>query len=116
MKKQELREIYRILTGYNEKFQEGYWNARKGKNKTVREKGERDYESAMDMAIYHIEKSPEVLKLLFGENSHPQQKAIVWDEFISPNWFGRDLPRLLRKIDSKILELSDDGNSDEESK
>ena len=107
MNKTELTAAYNILDQIHSEFSMEYSDFRNGSNAKIRSKAERNIDNIIDRACYYIQHNETIYYLLVGENSSDYSKAIAWDEFKSPSWFGRDLAKLLRDIKEKINQVED---------
>lgn len=108
MTREDWEKLHRILDGIHSEFQTNYFDMRKGRNQKIRTKAERDVSNNIDLASHWIIKFPAAYNLLTGEGSTDYGKAIVWEEFQRPNWFGRDLSRFLEQIQERIDSLEEE--------
>lgn len=102
MTKEDWQQVHDKLDNILSDFQLGYNDYKRGKNKKVRDEGERKMDSAIMLADVYITNNFEVYKLLTGEQGNDYSRAINYDEFKRPNYFGGDLSKLLRAIKEKI--------------
>ena len=102
MNKGDWEKLYEILDNCYSNFRADYHNSKNGKNKKIRDRASYNVDNEISLAIRWIEKYPESFDLMTGENATGFDKAIVWDEFIRPNWFNVDMPRFLERIKAKI--------------
>lgn len=107
MTKEQLQNVYNILDGIYSDFHFGYSDYKNGKNIKIRKDGERKVDNSISLACYHIQQNPVIYNLLVGENTDGYGQAIIWDEFKLPQWFRKDFPDLLQKINAKIKEMED---------
>ena len=107
MTKEDWQKLYRILDDIHSDFYTNYNDMRKGKNQKIRSKAERDVSNNIDLASHWIIKYPAAYNLLTGEDATDYGKAIVWEEFVRPTWFGRDLSRFLEQVQEKIDAFED---------
>ena len=105
MNKEEWRRLYEILNQIHSDFYTAYHEYDKGKNKKIRKAGERRVEDAIFHADHHICKNIEAYKLLTGDDGSDYSRAIIYDEFRQPRYFGRDLGGFLKLIQTKINSL-----------
>lgn len=102
MTKEEWQNLHNILQDTYRNFRVEYQNMRNGKNRKIRDKGERDVENSIQLAAVWIRKYPEAFILLTGENGYDFHRGVIWNEFILPNWFNNDMPEYLTSIEEKI--------------
>ena len=107
MTKEDWEKLYGILENTYSNFRENYPKMKNGKNKKIRERASYNVDNEINLAIRWIENYPESFDLMTGENASGFDKAIVWDEFIRPNWFSDDMPRFLERMRSKIESIEE---------
>lgn len=105
MTKQEWQNVYDRLDSILSDFQMGYNDYKNGRNKKVRDAGERKVDSAIMVADAYITNNIELYKLLTGEEGSDYSRTIIHDEFKRPNYFGGDLSKLLMSIKEKITSM-----------
>jgi len=98
MTREEWQKAYDRLDTVLSDFQAGYSDYKHGKNKKIRDAGERKMDHAITIADAYITGNIELYKLLTGEEGSDYSRAINYDEFKRPNYFGGDLSKLLRAI------------------
>ncbi len=107
MNKQELENLYRILDDIHSDFLLAYPTYKNGKNKKIRDDAEGKVDSAIRLADYHIKKNWEVFELLTGgKESSDFSRAVIYDEFLLPHYFGNDMSDFLKKIREKINSIT----------
>ncbi|MEQ8241756.1 MAG: hypothetical protein RIA69_21255 [Cyclobacteriaceae bacterium] len=102
MTKEDWQNLYNILDQIHSDFQNAYHDYKNGRNKAIRSQGERKVDSSINLADYHISKNYEAYELLTGIEGSDYSRAINYDEFKQPRYFGRDLSEFLEKIKVKI--------------
>ncbi|WP_192821290.1 hypothetical protein [Rufibacter sp. LB8] len=103
MTKEEWQTLNTRLVNIVSEFSEAYSMYKTGSNNTKRDRGLRDAEANIHLAIAYIKQHAEALELLTGgPNVHWQTRTFKFDEFKQLQWFGKDMPRFLEKIDEKI--------------
>lgn len=102
MNKVDWVQLHKILKDIYSRFLEDYSDFRNGRNAKIRKEGERQVYNHIDLAKYWIQKSPDSLNLLFPDGANDYGKAIIWGEFIRPNYFKKDMPGYLKSIKEKI--------------
>jgi len=102
MNKEEWQKLYETLNQIHSDFYTAYHEYDKGKNKKIREAGGRRVDNAIFLADHQICKNIEAYKLLTGEDGSDYSRAIIFDEFRQPRYFGRDLGEFLKLIQTKI--------------
>ena len=106
MNKEQWQDLYNILDRLLSDFLTNYRISREGKNKKIRDAAERDYESAISSADYHIKKNWDSFELLTGgKNANGFDRAIINDEFLLPRYFGNDMRDFLLVIKNHIETL-----------
>lgn len=105
MTKEEWQNLFNILQTTYRNFQIEYQNMRNGKNRKIRDKGERDVNNSIQLTTIWIRKYPEAYAILTGENGSDFNRFIVWDEFQLPQWFNNDMPEFLERLEAKINSL-----------
>lgn len=107
----EWKKLYGILDNEHSTFLFEYPTMRNGRNKKIRGDAERKVDNSIQLSCIWIRKYAEAFKLLTGgEESSDFGRAIIWDEFIRPNYFGGDMSEFLEKIKKKIGLLEQDNN------
>lgn len=108
MTKKQWQELYKILNDIHSTFVIDYQTYRNGKNKKIRSDAERKIFNAIHLADYHVKKNPEVYELFTGgADVSDYGRAIIYEEFTRPNYFGHDLNKLLNQIQEKIESLNE---------
>ncbi|WP_264522922.1 hypothetical protein [Flavobacterium sp. N502536] len=103
MNKKQWENLYNILSRTHSDFLSAYLAYRNGKNKKNRDNAERQVDNVISLASYHIRANWEVFELLTGgENSTGFGRAIIYDEFLLPRYFGDDMRELLNAMQMKI--------------
>jgi hypothetical protein len=100
---EDWKKLYGILENEHSTFLLEYPIMRRGKNKKVRADAERKVDSNIRISSMWIKEYPEAVNLLTGgDETSDYSRAIIWDEFLSTNYFGRDMSEFLEKIKEKI--------------
>lgn len=106
MEKEKWKSIFNILDEIHSDFLLEYPHYNNGKNKKIRSDAERNIRNSIRLADYHIKNNPEVFHVLTGEdNISDYERAIIYNEFMRPNYFGNEMSDLLIKIQNKINSL-----------
>ena len=85
-----------------------YPTYKNGKNKKIRAEAERKVYNAISLADSHVKRNWEVYELFTGgPETSDYGRAIIYEEFTRPNYFGSDLNKLLNLIQEKINSLTD---------
>jgi len=109
----EWKKLYNILDAEHSTFLLEYPTMRRGRNKKIRATAERKVDNSIRLAKIWIQKYPEAFNLLTGgDDTSDFGRAIIWDEFIRPNYFGGDMTEFLEKIKKKIKSLEEENNND----
>jgi hypothetical protein len=99
MEKTDWQILYQDLNELHKKFYFQYKNYSHGKNKTIRAIGEREVSDIISRTKRLIAASPEAYTLLTGgPESDDYSRAIIYDEFFTPRYFGKDMGNFLDKI------------------
>ena len=92
MNKEEWQSLHNLLSNIYSDFHFAYLTYKNGKNKKIRSDAERQVENAIRLADYHIRKNWESFELLTGgKDATGYRRAIIYDEFVLPRYFGGDL-------------------------
>ena len=103
MDKKQWQDIYKILNDICSEFLLVYPTYKNGKNKAIRKEAERKVDNAIRLADYHVKKNWEVYELFTGGSDvTPFGRAVIYEEFTRPHYFGGDLTKLLGQIEEKI--------------
>ena len=107
MNRQEMNERYDYLCKIHERFLNYERDFKHGSNKKTREKALK--KAKMEILLFQraVEKEYTLLKIATGEDSDEQKAAIIWQEFVSLNWFGRDAEFFLQKLKDIISNSSE---------
>ena len=107
MDKEQWQNLHNILNQIYSDFYFAYSTSKDGKNKKVRSDAERQVDNAIRLADYHIRKNWEAFELLTGgKEADGFGRAVIYDEFALPRYFGGDLSDFLNKITEKIKSLN----------
>ena len=108
MDKKQWQDLYRILNDIESDFLMEYPTFKNGKNKKIRADAERKIYNSISLADYHVKKNIEVYNLFTGgDNVTDYGRAIAYEEFTRPNYFGSDISKLLSQIQEKLNSLID---------
>lgn len=102
MNKDEWQKLYEALSKIHSDFVPAYSKYKHGSNKQKRKAGESDVDSTIRLARTIIANNTEAYLLLTGEHGNEYSRAIKFDEFVQPHYFGGDLYDFLKKIKGKI--------------
>jgi len=69
-----------------------------GSNKKIRDTGLKKLRNEISLFEYFVEKKPELYNLITCENSTDYHKYIIWDEFLTVQYFVRDLKESIIKL------------------
>jgi hypothetical protein len=106
MNKEQWQNLYDILNRIHSDFLSAYSIYKKGKNKKIRDAAKRDVDNSIRLADYHIKNKWEVFELLTGgEHFSAYGRAIIYDEFLMPRYFGYDMSNFLKVIKDRINSL-----------
>lgn len=106
MNKKEWQNLYNILDKIHSDFLMAYPTYKNGKNKKIRSDTERQVDSSIRLADMHIKNNWEVYELYTGDPEvYDYGRAVIYDEFRMPHYFGGDLNKLLDMIREKIKTL-----------
>ena len=110
MNKKQWQDIYEILDRIHSDFLLAYPTYKNGKNKKIRSDAERTVDNSISLADYHVRQNWEVYELFTG-GSDPKisdySRAIIYDKFRRPHYFGGDVSKLLAQIREKINSLEE---------
>lgn len=108
MNKKEWQNLYNIFDKIHSDFLMAYPIYKNGKNKKIRGDAERDVDSAIRLADMHVKNNWEVYELFTGgPDVSDYARAIIYEEFTKPHYFGGDLNKLLIQIREKINSIED---------
>lgn len=107
MNKEEWQSLYNNLERSYNDFQSMYNDSVNGRNKDVRKKAEKKIGYAIDLADRYIRQNHEAYILLTGENNSDYGRAINYDEFTNPTYFGNDMSEFLDRIKEKIASFGE---------
>jgi hypothetical protein len=102
MNKEDYEKLHERLSKIQDDFHFQYSDMKNGKNKSIRDRAEKDMRHTMSLAETWIRKYPNAFDLMTSPNATDFDKAIVWDEFRSSTWFKTDMSELLNKLKDKI--------------
>lgn len=107
MTKEEWQKLWDTLDKIYSDFIMVYPDYDSGRNKNIRTEAKRKVENLICLADLLISKNYEGYILLTGgENISNYSRAIIYDEFKAPRYFGNSLGDFLQKIKEKIPTLS----------
>ncbi len=107
----EWKKLYGILDNEHSTFLLEYPTMRNGRNKKIRGDAERKVNNSIRLSCSWIKRYGEAFNLLTGgDETSDFGRAIIWDEFIRPNYFGGDMSEYLEKIKKKIGQLEKEQN------
>lgn len=108
MNKKQWQDLHGILDNILSEFLMEYPTYKNGKNKKIRSDAERKIYNSISLADYHVKNNIEVYQLFTGGSEVSDYgRAIIYEEFTRPNYFGGDLSKLLMQIKEKINSLTD---------
>ncbi len=108
MEKKQWQDIFKILYDAYSEFLMEYPTYKNGKNKKIRSDAERKMNSAIRLADFHVKNNWEVYELYTGgPEVSDYGRAVIYEEFTRPNYFGSDINKLLNQIQEKINSLTD---------
>lgn len=108
MNKKQWQELYNILDRTHSDFLLSYPIYKNGKNKKIRNEAERQMYNAINLADYHVKNNWEVYELYTGgPDVSDYGRAVIYDEFRRPSYFGEDMSKLLIQIREKINSIED---------
>lgn len=99
MNKKEWQDLCDKLDTIHYDFYLAYPVYNNGSNKQKRGEGEKKVRHAINQAVAIIDQSPDIYQLLTNGN------YFLYDEFLRPDYFNNDMPRLLSKIRDKIKSM-----------
>lgn len=102
MTKQVLKEHYDFLKRSYSDFLQPERNYNNGKNAKIRKAGYEDLKIVLMRVDSYIMLYYDLYDFITGYGSTDFQKAIFWDEFISAQYFKRDMEDALKKIEEKL--------------
>lgn len=103
MKKEDWQSLYNILDEQHSRFLIHYPIAQGGRNKQIRSAADREVNSAISLVTSYLARNHEVYDLLMvSAGPTDYGRAIVYDEFVQPRYFGGDMTNLLQRMKSKI--------------
>jgi len=97
MNKKELEEIIKRLKEYENSFDLAYPDYKNGRNKTIRDKAERDVSSVISQAKRYIYEN-DVFGIA-GETEKSNGQIFREDEFFQWHYFSRDVAGLIKKLE-----------------
>jgi hypothetical protein len=107
----EWEKLYEILSNEHSNFLFEYPTMRNGKNKKIRADAERKVDNSIRLSTTWIRKYADAFNLLTGgDETSDFGRAIIWSEFIRPDYFGDDMSDYLEKIKKKIGFLEQENN------
>ena len=96
MTRDEWKKLYGILDNEHSTFLFEYPTTRNGTNKKIRGDAKRKVNKSIRVSCTWIQKYGEALILLTGgDKTSDFGRAIIWDEFVRPNYFGDDMSEFL---------------------
>ena len=104
MTKEVLKEHYEFLKRSYGDYLQPERNYNNGKNAKIRKTGYEDLKIVLMRVDSYIMQHYELYNLITGYGATDFQKAIFWDEFISAQYFRRDMADVLKKIEEKLKE------------
>lgn len=104
MTKEELKGHYEILERALSDFLQPEIDYNNGKNAKIRKAGYEDLKIILMRVDSYVTRHYDLYSLITGESGTDFDKSIVWDEFISVQYFRRDMQDALRKIKKKLEE------------
>ncbi|MBL7867892.1 MAG: hypothetical protein JNM71_07705 [Flavobacterium lindanitolerans] len=79
-------------------------NYRNGKNAKIRKAGYEDLKIVLMRVESYVQQHYDLYDLITGNEGTDFQKSIFWDEFISVQYFKRDMYDALKKIEGMLIE------------
>jgi len=105
MEKQQWQNLYNKLDQIQSDYLLAYQEYTRGKNKKLRDVAEKRAINLISLTISYLKRNPEALELLFEGDKSEFGQTIIFDEFKSLNYFGRDMSELLYQITHRINSL-----------
>ena len=108
MTRKQWQDLYNILDRTHSDFLISYPTYKNGKNKKIRSDAERQMDNAISLADNHVRNNWEVYELYTG-GPHVSNygRAVIYEEFRRPSYFGGDMNKLLAQIQEKINSLEE---------
>lgn len=106
MDEEEWMELLTKLVHIQGEFNIAHMEREKGKNKKIRDQGEYKANIEIHKATSLLRQNKEAYNLVAGEKASDFQQAIDWDEFEKPWYFGDDLSKIIKLIQSKIKSIN----------
>lgn len=103
MEKATIQRHYDYLSGIYDDYYFASERAKNDRLKKDREKASNNQSNIIHRCERYIQNNPELFDFYISKNTTDFGKVIIWDEFFSLQWFGRDLSDLLEKM-KNILE------------
>ena len=98
MDKKDLQKHYNVLKGIHDEFINNELTHNNGKNIKIRDKAFKELEYLLQRFGNYVINDSELYEFLTSKDSSDYHRAIIWDEFNSFKYFGRDMARKLKEM------------------
>ena len=102
MEKERIKELYELLESKQKKSIRYERDYRNGKNKQIRNNGLKDLKFEIEDLEYQAGNNKELFDLLIPIEMADHARSIFWDEFLTVQYFTRDLKDILERIKNKL--------------
>lgn len=102
MTKEQLQNALNTLNGFYSEFVPEYRMYKTGKNKKLRERAYTNLKYTIQKTEQYLWKTEEILELLCNGDTSDSGRAIIMDEFRSPDYFNSDMVELIRDVNNKL--------------
>ena len=99
---EKTKEYYELLKSKYDKSIRYERDYRNGKNKKIRDSGLKDLKFEIEDLEYQSGNDKELFDLLIPVETADHAKSIIWDEFLTVQYFTRDLKDILERIKNKL--------------
>jgi len=102
MTKDQLKEALTKLKEFYREFSLEYNNYKNGKNKNIRENGYSNLKKTIQYTKKFLYSTEEILEILCNGDTSDYGRAIILDEFSSPEYYEKDMSKLIRDVEDKL--------------
>lgn len=104
MNKTDLQKHYSVLTEIHDSFILNDMQNKEGMNKKIRDKALKELEYLLQRFERYVFDNAGLYEFLTSKDSSDYHRAIIWDEFNSLKYFGRDMARKLKEMSVLLSE------------
>lgn len=105
MTKDQLKKALTKLKEFYREFSLEYNNYKNGKNKNIRENGYSNLKRTIQFTKKFLCSTEEILEILCDGDTSAYGRAIILDEFSSPEYYEKDMSKLIQDVEDKLEDM-----------